>query len=105
MEDHRLEVPSALSAPYGEELGERIWNLEAIYDEQIAPHMEEIIRVCKENDLPFVASFEYANEEFCSSALVPDEAATMLHQMRAAIQASRTPASWAYTITTTRNES
>lgn len=77
----------------------RTWDLEAIYDEQISPHMAEIIRICKEHDLPFVASFEYAPEYFCTSALVPDEAATMLHEMWAAVARSRTPSMWAYTIT------
>ena len=40
---------------------------ETVYDEQIAPHMNEIIRVCKEHQIPFFASFQYNDENFCSS--------------------------------------
>lgn len=35
------------------------YNLEPIYDEQIAPLMTEIIRICREHGLPFICSFAY----------------------------------------------
>jgi hypothetical protein len=33
------------------------FDLEAVYDAEIAPLMEKVIEVCKRNDLPFVAEF------------------------------------------------
>lgn len=40
---------------------------ENIYDEKIAPLMTQIIDICKENQLPFFASFQYADNDFCTS--------------------------------------
>jgi len=37
-------------------------NREAVYDEQISPLMTEIIRLCKEHDIPMVASFQYNDD-------------------------------------------
>ena len=42
---------------------------EAVYDEQIAPLMAQILAVCKEHGIPMVASFEYAPEQLCTSAI------------------------------------
>jgi len=33
-------------------------NKEPIYDEQIAPLMTKIIKICKDHDIPLVASFQ-----------------------------------------------
>lgn len=49
----------------------REFDLEAVYDEKIAPHMTEILKVCKEHSLPMVASFQYATESFCTSCIIP----------------------------------
>ena len=40
-----------------------IYNLESIYDEQISPLMQQIIAICKEHNMPMVASFAYENCE------------------------------------------
>ncbi len=39
------------------------FDLESIYDEQIAPLMTKIIKICKKHDLPFVASFCFRFDE------------------------------------------
>jgi hypothetical protein len=33
-------------------------NKEPVYDDKIAPLMTEIIKICKDNDIPMVASFQ-----------------------------------------------
>ncbi len=51
------------------------WDLEAIYDAEIAPLMTRIVAICKEHRLPMFASFAYANNleaddtAFCTTAL------------------------------------
>ena len=61
------------------------FNLEHVYDEQIAPLMSQIIDICKAHELPMFATFLYANDSesedhrFCSYFLlfnareIPDE--------------------------------
>lgn len=44
---------------------------EAIYDEQIAPLMTQILDICKAHGIPMVASFEYAPDDLCSSFILP----------------------------------
>ncbi|HBZ1570543.1 hypothetical protein D2912_04320 [Klebsiella pneumoniae] len=39
------------------------YNLESIYDEKISPLMRQIIDICKEHNMPMVASFAYENNE------------------------------------------
>lgn len=75
-------------------------DLEHVYDEQISPLMAQIIAVCKEYGLPFVASFEYAPDAYCSSQVVPKDAGSMMHAMSACVAQSRAPFFAAYTITT-----
>jgi hypothetical protein len=49
------------------------FDLEQVYDEKINPLMAQIITICKDNDLPFVASFQMNSDgDFCSSALLPE---------------------------------
>ena len=43
-----------------EEQEKASYDLEQVYDEQISPLMKQIIEICKEHDLPVVASFAYA---------------------------------------------
>ena len=38
------------------------FDLEKVYDEQIAPLMTQIINICKEHKLPMFASFLYKND-------------------------------------------
>lgn len=49
------------------------YDLEAVYDAEIAPLMAQIIEICERADMPFVASFCYRQDaqgehDFCSSA-------------------------------------
>jgi len=61
-------------------------NLEPIYDEQIAPLMTKIIKICEDNDIPLIATFQLTDgpldeeeaEEYgedatlcCTTALLP----------------------------------
>ncbi|HEF0076123.1 TPA: hypothetical protein R8G76_001379 [Citrobacter youngae] len=39
------------------------YNLESVYDEKISPLMTQIIAICKEHNMPMVASFAYENCE------------------------------------------
>lgn len=70
------------------------FDLEAVYDEQINPLMEKIIAICKEHNLPFVATFQYTSEpDFCSSAMLPKErfVSDQLEKIYAILQPPRTP--------------
>ncbi len=46
-----------------------LFDLEAVYDEQIAPLMTQIIEICKRHSLPMAATFEYANDDFCTTTI------------------------------------
>jgi hypothetical protein len=53
------------------------FDLEAVYDAEIAPLMTQIIDVCKRHGMPMVASFCYAVSEedgfdFCTSSVPRD---------------------------------
>ena len=53
----------------------RNWDLEHIYDTEIAPLMSRIIEICKANNLPMFATFVYANgeddgEDYCTTYVV-----------------------------------
>lgn len=39
------------------------YNLESVYDEKISPLMTQIIAICKEHNMPMVASFAYTTFE------------------------------------------
>lgn len=52
-------------------------NMEAIYDKRIAPLMEEIIAICREYQIPVVASYQLNGEEdplLCTTAQCLEEA-------------------------------
>lgn len=70
---------------------------EAIYDEQIAPLMAQILDICKAHGIPMVAAFEFAPEDLCASFILPHGAASELKQA-ARIVASK-PSLMAFTIT------
>ena len=38
------------------------WHLEGVYDNEIAPLMQQIIDICKREDMPMIASFAYEND-------------------------------------------
>jgi hypothetical protein len=49
---------------------------EEVYDDQIAPLMTEIIRICQEAGIPLLASFELDMDEengplFCTTSILP----------------------------------
>ena len=44
-------------------------NKESVYDKRLSPLMTEIIRICKEEEIPFFTSFEFADGAFCTSAI------------------------------------
>lgn len=53
------------------------YDLEAVYDEKVYPLMKQIIDICQEHQMPFVASFQYVSDGeddhgLCSSAYLPD---------------------------------
>jgi len=41
---------------------------EAIYDEQIAPLMTQLLEICHREGVPMFASFQYSEDGFCTSA-------------------------------------
>lgn len=45
-------------------------NNERVYDEQIAPLMDQIIAICKEHKLPVFAAFQYVEDGMCTTALL-----------------------------------
>lgn len=49
-------------------------DLEKVYDEKINPLMAQIIAICKEHNMPFVASFQYSDDGLCTSCQVPEGA-------------------------------
>ncbi len=48
-------------------------NKEKVYDEQIAPLMSQIIKVCKDNDIPVFAEFQYSEDGFCKTSIPTKE--------------------------------
>lgn len=46
-------------------------DLEAVYDLEISPLMAQIIQICKRVGMPVLASFQYAPEDFCTTAVLP----------------------------------
>jgi hypothetical protein len=59
-------------------MSDKIFDLEEVYDKEIAPLMTKIIEVCKAHNMPMVASFNYAcpnenDEEMCTTLIIPPE--------------------------------
>jgi hypothetical protein len=56
------------------------FDLEAVYDEQIAPLMARIIEVCQANNIPMLASFAYSydgsNDYGVATTFLPAEGRT-----------------------------
>lgn len=55
-----------------------IFNLERVYDERIGPLMKKIIEICKEVEMPMLASFCYKKDEdefhgYCTTSLTRKE--------------------------------
>lgn len=52
-------------------------NQEAVYDQQIAPLMAQILAICQAQGIPMFATFQYGAEHFATSAL-PGEGHSVL---------------------------
>ncbi len=53
-----------------------LFDKEEVYDSEISPLMKQVIAICKEHDIPMLASFIYENDEEsgigdCSTLLNP----------------------------------
>ena len=46
--------------------------LEMVYDIQIAPLMQKIAKICKDNSIPMVALFQYSEKNLVASVVSPD---------------------------------
>ena len=73
---------------------EEFWDKENIYDEQIAPLMSQIIDICRKNNLPIVATFQYCNKKengaaYCSTALLSGNEDQHMRNVHKAVKASR----------------
>lgn len=42
---------------------------EKVHDEEITPLIKKIIAICKKENIPFFASFQYSDDEFCISLM------------------------------------
>ena len=60
---------------------------EQVYDQRIHPIMTELIRICEEEDIPMFATFQYADESFCTSALSTGH--ILIDHLRAVSQCSQ----------------
>ena len=76
---------------------------EAVYDAEISPLMTRIIAICKEHDIPHVASFQLDDERpdnngfCCSTVKVPPDACDRIKRAYAALYTR--PEAFAFTIT------
>lgn len=75
------------------------FDLEDIYDAQIAPLMDKIIGICKEHKLPMFATFLYANdaeegEALCTTNLMFEERPipAVLLDLAPSVYPAKTPA-------------
>jgi hypothetical protein len=59
---------------------------ERLYDKEIAPLMERILRVCKENGIPMVAVFEYESKTYSFSALEGEDPSVLMKKVQITIQ-------------------
>lgn len=81
---------------------------EAIYDATISPLMSQIIALCKQHDIPMVASFDLDDDRDdrdrmglkCTTAILPKNASKLLRRAHDAILDE--PSFAAFTITTQR---
>lgn len=77
-----------------------LYDCEDIYDAQISPLMSQIIEICKEHNIPMVATFQYAKHteeegsfSNCSTIILTKErAAKKMFRIANEIQASDTVA-------------
>lgn len=84
-----------------------LFDLEAIYDEQISPLMTQIIAICKEHDLPMLATFVCAQREdddplHCTTYIPREGVTGVLRSLYRVVyeQYDAVPSFTAFTITT-----
>jgi hypothetical protein len=70
------------------------WSEEAVYDEKIAPLMSQIIAICKEHEIPMVATFQYATFDeggpaYCTTTLPNGRASEHIRDMAHRIRPRR----------------
>lgn len=62
------------------------FDLESVYDDQIAPLMKQIIAICKTHKMPIAATLEYATDNHCTTVISFDRAShrmqEIMHHMR-----------------------
>ena len=86
---------------------DKSFDLESVYDEKVSPLMAQIIDICKEHDLPFIAEFLYKNDEedgeqLCTSAHLPDKQRGKSEHMEQLWQIVKPRRSSALTMTVTK---
>ena len=54
---------------------------EQIYDEQIAPKLLEVGKICEQHGLPLVAQVEYAPGDFGTTKFLPDNSSLLMKLM------------------------
>ena len=59
---------------------------EKVYDEEIHPLMAQIIAICKRENIPMVASFEYGPGDLCSTILAPKDACETIQKLATIVQ-------------------
>ena len=62
------------------------FDLEEIYDEQIAPLMTQIIAICAKHKLPIAATFEYATGDFCTTTMATSRASDHMKKVISLMQ-------------------
>ena len=62
-EDEYTKTKTTLSKSDVEGIVIPVFDLEAVYDEEISPLMKKIIEICKQHEMPMVASFCYRTDE------------------------------------------
>lgn len=62
---------------------------ESIYDNRIAPLMDEIIDICKTNGIPMAATFEYAEDNFCTTVIPQEGQAERMTKVQQAMRRER----------------
>lgn len=84
------------------------WDKESVYDNEIAPLMEQIIEICHRSEIPLVAQFQYAGGKdadeasLCSTVITkfPHACADIVRLGVRVAQAARGPEVLAITETT-----
>ena len=71
-------------------------NREEVYDSQISPHMAAIVSICKEHDIPLVASFQLDDDRgkpdlHCTTAIIPRDGSEKLKRAWDELKPRRLP--------------